>query len=88
MHTVVEAVQVSEKIDAEVALYPRLEDAWDAFKWWLSHDPESGELIDDYHWLYKQRGNRVLNVPALVAIYTFDANEVVILSLLLRLPTL
>ena len=88
MRTVIEAVHVSEKIDAEIAIYPRLEDAWDALKWWLAHHPDSGELIDDFHWLYKQRGNLELNVPALVAIYTFNAHEVEIISLLIRLPML
>jgi hypothetical protein len=88
MRTVVEAVHVSEKIDAEMALYPRLEDAWDALKWWLAHFPDIGELIDDYHWLYKQSGNLESNIPALVAIYTFTASEVEIIALLIRLPTL
>ena len=88
MRTVVEAVHVSEKIDLEIAIYPRLEDAWEALKWWLAHYPESGELIDDFHWMYKQRGNLELKVPALVVIYTFDPNAVEIMSLLVRLPML
>jgi hypothetical protein len=88
MRTVIEAQSVSAKIYAEVSFYGRLEEAFDALKWWLAHDPESGELIDDYHWLYKQSGNRELRIPALVAIYTFTDDEVEILSILIRIPTL
>jgi hypothetical protein len=88
MRTVIEAQSVSTKIYTEVSTYPRLEEAFDALKWWLAHNPDSGELIDDYHWLYKQRGNRELKIPALVAIYTFTEDEVEILSILVRLPTL
>lgn len=88
MRTVIEAPSVSAKIYAEVGIYARLEEAFDALKWWLAHSPESGELIDDYHWLYKQRGNKELHIPALVAIYTFTRNEVEIISILVRLPTL
>jgi hypothetical protein len=88
MRTVIEAQSVSTKIYTEVSTYPRLEETFDALKWWLAHNPDSGELIDDYHWLYKQRGNRELKIPALVAIYTFTEDEVEILSILVRLPTL
>ena len=60
----------------------------DTLKWWLARVPESGSLIDDYFWVYKQRGNRELNIPALVVLYTFNADEVEIFSLLVRLPAL
>ena len=88
MRTVREELEVSEKIDAEIAIYPRLDDAWEALKWWLARKPQNGQLLDDYHWLYKQQGSRDLNVPALVVIYTFNASQVDILALLVRLPTL
>ena len=88
MRTVIEEVAVSAKIDAETSIYRRLEEAFDALKWWLSHRPDTGELIDDYHWIYKQQGNRDLKIPALVALYTFSEDEVEILSILIRIPTL
>lgn len=88
MRTVIESYAVSTKIDAEISTYARLEEAFDALKWWLAHQPETGELIDDYHWLYKQKGNRDLKIPALVAIYTFDHKDVHVVSILIRLPTL
>jgi len=88
MLTVIESPSVSAKIDAEAAIYERLDEAFDALKWWLAHSPESGELIDDYHWLYKQKGNRYRHIPALVAIYTFNHQCVEIISILIRIPTL
>lgn len=87
LRTVVEAITVSDKIDAEISIYPRLEEAFDALKWTLGRNAEDGELIDDYHWLYKQSGNRDLKLPALVALYTFDV-EVELISILVRIPTL
>jgi hypothetical protein len=53
MRTVIEEENVSDIIDREQALYPRLTDAFDALKWWLAHRPESGEIIDDINWIYK-----------------------------------
>ena len=87
MRTVVEDWTVSAKVYAETGIYARLEDAFDALKWWLARNPEDGELIDDYHWLYTQKGNRERNIPALVVLYTFDHHCVTILSLLVKLPT-
>ena len=72
----------------ESQIYPRMDEAFEALKWWLARSPETGIIVDDYFWLYKQRGNRELNIPALVVLYTFDANEVEIFSLLVRLPTI
>jgi hypothetical protein len=86
MRTVIEDIHVSAKIDAESVIYPRLEDAWDALKWWIAHNPDNGVLIDDVHWLYKQSGNHELNIPALVVLYTFDHRTVEVMSLLIRLP--
>jgi len=86
MRTVFEAASVSDKLDAERAIYPRIDDAWEALTWWLARNPDTGVLIDDIHWLYKQRGNHELKIPALVVLYTFDHREVEILSVLVRLP--
>jgi hypothetical protein len=87
--TVVESLSVMDKIDAECATYPRLEEAFDGLKWWLAHNPDSGELLDDYHWLYKQKGNREQHIPNLIVLYTFVPNvEVCLLSILIRIPTL
>jgi hypothetical protein len=69
------------------SIYQRMEEAFEALKWWLARVPDSGEIIDDYYWLYKQRGNRDLNIPALTVIYTFDHDTVELFSLLVRLPS-
>jgi hypothetical protein len=88
MRTVIEEISVSDIIDKEQARYPRLFDAFDALKWWLSHRPDSGELLDDINWLYKQSGNAKQNIPALVVIYTFDARQVTIKFVLVRIPSI
>jgi hypothetical protein len=86
MRTVIEDEIVSDIIDREQALYPRLPDAFDALKWSLAHDPDTGELLDDMNWIYKQKGNKEQTIPALVAIYTFDHRSVRIKFLLVRIP--
>lgn len=88
IQTVIESVQVSQVVDLESSLYPRMEEAFDALKWWLARKPESGSIVDDYYWVYKQLGDRDLNIPVLVVLYTFDANDVQFFSLLVKLPTL
>jgi hypothetical protein len=88
MRTVVEEHRVSEIIDREQAIYPRLGDAFDSLKWWLAHSPDSGILLDDLNWMYKQSGNVELNMPSLVTIYTFDHNCVLLKFVLVRIPHL
>lgn len=63
MRTVIEEEAVSFVIDAEQSIYPRLEEAFDALKWWLCRKPETGELLDDINWVYKQRGDRRAEIP-------------------------
>jgi hypothetical protein len=88
MRTVIESNAVSNVIDAETEIYPRLEDAFEALKWWLAHRPDSGVLLDDENWIYKQAGDERLNVPSLVVIYTFDHAYVELKFVLVRLPNL
>lgn len=88
MRTVIEERRVSEVIDAEQEIYPRLEDAFEALKWWLAHRPDSGVLLDDENWIYKQAGDEQLNVPSLVVIYTFDHVCITLKFVLVRLPNL
>ena len=88
MRTVIEELRVSIKIDAECATYPRLEEAYDALKWWLAHEPSSGEPITDVWWVCEQKGEREINIPTLGALYSFTEDEVYIASILIRLPSL
>ncbi len=84
IRTVIENVSVSEVIDAGQSIYPRLEHAIDALKWWLARVPENGEIIDDINWLYVQDGERDVNIPAIVVVYTFDSREVVLRHIQLK----
>jgi hypothetical protein len=84
IRTVIENASVSEIIDEGQSVYHRLEDAVDALKWWLARVPESGEIIDDVNWLYVQDGDKDVNIPSLVVVYTFDAREVVLKHIQLK----
>jgi hypothetical protein len=88
IRTVVENWCVTEVIDNEQAIYPRLQDAFEALKWWLARVPESGEIIDDASWLYMQEGDGYANIPALVVVYTFNHYEVVLKHILVKLPVI
>jgi hypothetical protein len=77
---------VSDVIDSEQSIYPRLWDAFDALKWWLARMPESGELLDDINWLYRQEGNKERNIPSLTTVYEFDHITVVLKFILVRVP--
>ena len=88
LRTVIEGLRVSSKIDVECSNYPRLEEAYDALKWWLAHEPDSGDTLTDYWWVCEQKGDADANIPTLGALYSFDDNEVYIAAVLIRLPTL
>ncbi len=88
MRTVIEDAVVSEIIDRESRNFPRLEDAFDALKWWLSHVPDAGEIIDDFHWLYRQDGDREAGVPSLVVIYIWDNDTIILKYLTIRYPVI
>jgi len=86
MRTVIEEGIVSETIDQAAENFPRLDDAFEALKWWLARKPESGEALDDLNWIYKQAGDVDIGLPALTVIYTFDAKCVKFEFLLVRMP--
>jgi len=87
MRTVIESPEVSAKIDAACARYPRAEDAIEAAKWWLARRPESGYLMDDINWLYRQKGDSAVGIPVLLIVYTFDHRSVTISSIEIRMST-
>ena len=86
MRTLTEWPNVSETIESKAAQYPRLIQAYEGLRWWLSRSPESGELIDAHHWLFRQQGDARINVPAITVIYTFDDTTVEIISVLVSMP--
>jgi hypothetical protein len=87
MRTVIESEIVSDTIDREQIKHPRLPEAFDALKWWLSHKPDAGYILDDLNWICRQMGDRQQTVPSLVAIYTFDDESVYIKFVLVRIPS-
>jgi hypothetical protein len=88
IRTVVENWSVTEVIDKEQFIYPRLEDAFEALKWWLARVPDSGEIIDDTNWIFVQDGDEKIKIPSLVVVYTFDVWEVTLKHILVRLPSI
>jgi hypothetical protein len=88
IRSVVENLSVTHVIDAEQDIYPRLGEALEALKWWLARVPESGEIIDDVNWLFMQDGDGRVNIPALIVVYTFDATQVELKHILVRVPML
>ena len=68
LRTVIEGLRASDKIDRESSIYPRLEEAYDALKWWLAREPNSGEPINDSWWVCEQKGDLSANIPTLGAI--------------------
>ena len=79
--TVVENYEVTQKIEAERSLYPRLREAFEALTWRLARNAEGGYLLDHKHWVYKQAGSPKYNVPGLIALYIVDNHQVTILSI-------
>ena len=86
IRTVVENWSVTDVLDKEQFLYPRLEDAFEALKWYLARVPDCGEIIDDTNWIFVQDGDERKNIPSLVVLYTFDSWQVEIKHILVRLP--
>jgi hypothetical protein len=86
LRTIVEEAIVSETIDRYAEIHPRLSDAFDGLKWFLAHSPESGEILDDFHWIFRNQADREQNIPAILVIYTFDEIRVILRFVALRMP--
>ena len=86
MRTLTEWPTVSETIEINAIQYPRLRQAYEGLRWFLSRQPESGELLDAHHWIFKQPGDARIEVPAITAIYKFDHATVEIMSVLVSMP--
>jgi hypothetical protein len=88
LRTIIEEPIVSETIDQQTMIYPRLQDAFDGVTWYLARDPEAGELLDDLHWLYRNQADHKKNIPMMLVIYTFDDSKVTLRFLTLRMPVI
>ncbi|MGB8030675.1 MAG: hypothetical protein WCF30_13560 [Terracidiphilus sp.] len=86
LRTIVEEAIVSETIDQSAETYPRLEEAFDGLKWFLAHSAESGEILDDFHWIFRNQADHDQNIPAILVVYTFDENKVTLKFIALRMP--
>jgi hypothetical protein len=88
MRTIREEQVVSEIVDGAREKYPRLEEVFEGLKWYLSRVPDSAEAeaLDDINWLYRQDGDAHDNIPAILIIYTFDANYVTLKFVDIRDP--
>jgi len=82
--SVVEETGVTETIAGASGDYSRIEDVYDALKWRLARNPESGVVLDTpqgVYYLIKTPIWKISGVPVLTALYRFDGNEVVIISI-------
>jgi len=78
---------VTEVLEAERSLYPRLPDAYEALTWRLARKPDrDAYLIDEKHWVYKQAGSNKHNIPGLIALYIIDNFQVTILHIQVCVP--
>src|SRR5258708_5510362 len=78
--TIVTEHRVTEIIDAESAIHPRLAEAFDGLEWRLSRTPEAGYRLDDRHYIYRQDGDPKMKYPGLLVLYTFTLDQVHILA--------
>ena len=72
MRTVIEEQNVSDTLTWNPPNTFACREAYDALKWWLARCPESGEIIDDLHWLYRQDGDHYNGVPSFIVLYVWD----------------
>lgn len=84
--TVVQEPSVSAAVDRATAKYPRFEEAYQALEWLLARRCEklpAGMRTEKgvvYH-LYRQGADALAGTPAIIIVYTYDHNEVVLIDL-------
>lgn len=84
--TIISARGVTEIIDAESAIHPRLTESFEGLEWRLCRAPETGYQIDDRHYIYRQEGDTRMNYPGLLVLYTFTDDEVYLLAVQVQVP--
>ena len=77
---------VTEIIDAESAIHPRLMESYEGLEWRLCRAPETGYQVDDRHYIYRQEGDTRMNYPGLLVLYTFTHDEVRLLAIQVQVP--
>lgn len=80
MRTVITENEVSATVDIASKDFPRIHEQFEALEWRLAHKPEGGVKVSDQHWVYRQ-ARVLLILPELVVLYTFNSQQVNILSI-------
>lgn len=84
--TIVEEASVSTAVDRFTRKYPRFDEAFEALKWLLARKCETlqGGMRTvggvTYH-LYRQAADNLAGTPAIVIVYTYDDDEVVLIDI-------
>jgi hypothetical protein len=92
IRTIIEEVDVSAEIDTWKTKFPRLEDAWEAWKWRLARGPEiDAQRLAGFNppaWILKTNSAiGYYGIPTITILYRFDDNQVNILAVKIVEPT-
>lgn len=86
LRTIVEELDVENLVEILGERYPRFDEAWVGLKWLLSRNPtpqgsarRSNDQGREYR-TYVSAGDEVAKVPDIWVVYTFTADEVVVLG--------
>lgn len=82
--TVIENPEAERKIDELRSKFDRFDDQWEGFKWLVSREPEEISLrkvvgSTEYR-LAHRKGDMEVGLPDFAVVYTFDADQVVIID--------
>jgi hypothetical protein len=81
--TIVETKTAESQIDNFKNLYERFEDGFEGVKWRLARNPECGSRINDRYLILKSENWKELmsvDLPHIRVLYSFDDNQVMIIS--------
>ena len=87
MRSIIEEPVVTNTIDRNIANNPRVEDVFNGLKWKLARDPSSEvqiSIYDEPFFIESTNNFGMKNIPVIVCLYQFDANQVTIHEILIR----
>lgn len=84
LRTIILSQEAQVVIDRESELHFRLEEVFDGLQWRLARDPKSGYPIDRTYWVIRLDGDPAARIPAIVVLYSFDADEVNVWRILVK----
>lgn len=91
MRTIVEEQIAQTKIDSAKNKYKRLEDIYNGLSWRLAREPESGVLIGNKNpdiYLIKIDPVVDMQLPGILALYSYDDNQVNVLDVRIDPPSI